>query len=268
MFDAIILAIIQGLTEFLPVSSSGHLVIVRDMLKFEVGQSLAFDAVLHLATLGAVMLYFSKDLWVLGQSALRLLGRLPVHHTHIILLKSLGIATIPAAVFGYFLEDIIELYFNEAWRVAVVLCVAAFFFMYAEWRQYARPHVIEAVSVKRAWWIGVFQILALLPGFSRSGATIAGGMLMGLSRYEATRFSFLMSIPIIAGVGTKKLVDLLAMSAEVNWGVIAVASAVAFVVALFVIHFFLQFVRKYTLWPFIWYTLIMAGLVGYYYLVG
>jgi len=111
--------------------------------------------------------------------------------------------------------------------------------------------------------IGLFQALALLPGMSRSGATIAGGMLVGLTRIEATRFSFLLAIPITLGVGAKSTLDLMEAGGEVAWGMIAIGAGVSFVTALIVIHFFLSFIRKYTLWPFVWYGFILAALVGY-----
>lgn len=267
MFDAIILGFIQGVTEFLPVSSSGHLVIFRDLLSLNASNALAFDVMLHVATLGAVLIYFSKDLWLLAQAFLRLVGRLPVNQKDLILLKALVVATIPAGLVGYFSESLIEQYINTAAIVVFLLCIAAFFFIYAEWR-YLNSHRQGALSVKTAWYIGLFQALALLPGFSRSGMTIVGGMLLGLTRYESARFSFLLAIPIIAGVGAKKFIDLLAVSADVDWGPLWVGTGVAFVVAILVIHFFLAFIRRYTLWPFIWYTFILAGLVGYYYFVG
>jgi undecaprenyl-diphosphatase len=111
--------------------------------------------------------------------------------------------------------------------------------------------------------VGLFQALALLPGFSRSGSTIAGGMLLGMSRYEASRFSFLLAIPITLGVGLKKSIDLIQAEGVVDWGVILIGAGVAAVTAFIVIHFFLSFIRKYTLWPFIWYSIVLASLVGY-----
>jgi len=267
MVDAIILGFIQGLTEFLPVSSSGHLVLFRDILDMNNTNALAFDAMLHVATLGSVLLYFRKDLSLLSQTFLRVVGRLPVNEKDLVLMQSLFIATLPVLVVGYFCESFIELYINTAVIVVSFLCLAAVFFIFAEWRYFNRPHT-ESLTLKRAWYIGLFQVVALLPGFSRSGMTIAGGMLLGLSRYESARFSFLLSIPVIAAVGVKQFIELIAISEQVNWLEIWVGMAVSFIVALIVIHFFLEFIRRYTLWPFVWYTFILAGLVGYYYFVG
>ena len=260
--DAIILGLVQGVTEFLPVSSTGHLVLVRDWLAVEGANALAFDAVLHFATTAAVMLYFRSDIWTLLQAALRKLGRLPVNKKDITLLYALIIGTIPAAFLGLLLESTINDYLRSPLVVAVVLFCTSIFFMYTEWRYYLKPAHGE-ITLKSGLLIGMFQAMALIPGMSRSGSTIAGGMLLGLSRYEASRFSFLLAIPITLGVGVKMSLDLLAEGGEVDWLLIGVGATVSFVTALIVIHFFLQFIRKYTLWPFVWYGIILAGMVGY-----
>jgi len=146
--------------------------------------------------------------------------------------------------------------------VVGILFTAAVFFMYAEWRYYTKPPQGQ-LTIRRGLLVGCFQVLALLPGFSRSGATLAGGMLLGMSRIEAARFSFLLAIPITLGVGTKKLLELISLEGSVSWFSVAVGSTVSFFVALVVIHFFLSFIRKYSLWPFIWYSIVLSLLVGY-----
>jgi undecaprenyl-diphosphatase len=262
LVDAIILGLVQGITEFLPVSSTGHLVLVREWLSLTDANALAFDAVLHFATTAAVILYFRKDLWVLLQAALRKLSRLPVNKRDLTLLYALAIATVPAVIIGFFLESIVTEYLRTTLIVASVLFAASLFFMYTEWKYYLRP-VHGSITLRRAIGIGFFQALALVPGMSRSGATIAGGMLLGLNRYEASRFSFLLAIPITLGVGSKMLIELLKEGGAVDWYLISIGATVAFFTAVLVIHFFLVFIRKYTLWPFVWYGIILAGLVGY-----
>ena len=262
LLDAIILGFVQGVTEFLPISSTGHLVFAREWLQVDEFNGLAFDAILHFATTLAVMIYFRSDLWRLLQTLLRKLGRLPVREKDMTLLYGIVIGTIPAVLVGLFLESFITEHLRSALLVAAVLFLASIFFLYAEWRySVAPPH--GQLTLKRAGQIGLFQVLALLPGMSRSGATIAGGMLMGLTRIEAARFSFLLAIPITLGVGTKKTLDLMAETGVVEWTQIAIGAAVAFITALIVIHFFLTFIRRNTLWPFIWYGIILSGLVGY-----
>lgn len=260
--DAIILGLVQGVTEFLPVSSSGHLVLVNEWLSIEGVNELAYTAVLHFATTAAVMLYFRNDLWSLLQVFLRKLGRLPVNEKDITLLYALVIATIPAVFLGLLLEGFITDYLQSPLVVAGALATASVFFLYAEWRYYLRPSYGE-ITLKSGFLIGLFQALALIPGMSRSGSTIAGGMLLGLSRYEASRFSFLMAIPITLGVGVKKSLDLLKEQGTVDWLMIGIGASVAFVTALIVIHFFLSFIRKHTLWPFVWYGIILASMVWY-----
>ncbi len=134
--------------------------------------------------------------------------------------------------------------------------------MYAEWRYYPHPPH-GTLTVKKGLLVGLFQALALLPGFSRSGSTLAGGMLLGLTRVEAARFSFLLAIPITLGIGFKMLLELIIEGGSVSWLVILVGAVVSFITAMFVIHFFLNFIRKYTLWPFIWYKIVLALLVAY-----
>lgn len=264
--DAIVLGLVQGVTEFLPVSSTGHLVLVHEWLSVEGSNALAYDAILHFATTLAVIIYFWSDIWVLIQVVFRKLGRLPVNDSDMTLVYALVIGTIPAVAIGLAFESVISEYLRESIIIAGFLACTSIFFLYAEWRYYLKP-AHGGVSLKRGILVGLFQALALLPGVSRSGVTIAGGMLVGLSRYAATRFSFLLAIPITLGVGIKKSIDLLKEGGEVEWLVIFVGAGVSFVTALIVIHFFLKFIRKYTLWPFVWYGIILSSLVGYVHFV-
>jgi len=262
LLDVIILGFVQGVTEFLPISSTGHLVLVRELLVIDGVNALAIDAILHFATTAAVMIYFRQDLLRLLQVAMRRLSRLPVEEKDMTLLYALLIGTVPAVVVGVLLEPVVSTYLRTATVVAVILFFASLFFLYAEWRYSVSPPR-GRITLKRGLQVGLFQMLALLPGMSRSGATIAGGMLVGLTRIEATRFSFLLAIPITLGVGTKMTLDLMQEEGSVDWVLISVGAGVAFVTAMVVIHFFLAFIRKYTLWPFVWYGIILAGFVGY-----
>ncbi len=260
--ESIVLGLIQGLTEFLPVSSSGHLVLAHDFLGIVGEGSLAFDAVLHLATATAVLIYFKKDFWILFQALLRKLGRLPVHARDLTLAYALLVGTIPAVIIGIFLEDIMATLFRNPILVAGSLIAGSLLFVYAEWRYYnSTPQ--NDLSLSKAVKIGLFQCLAFVPGFSRSGATIAGGMLMGLSRSEAARFGFLLAVPLLMGAGGKKLLELISVGGDFPVGTILAGAVTAFVVGLMAIHFMLSFVRKYSLWPFVWYRLFLALLVIY-----
>ncbi len=260
IFSAIILGIVQGVTEFLPVSSTGHLILAHSVLGVEDGSSLAFDAVLQLATAGAVIVYFFDEIFILVQTVLRKLGRLPVNEKDFTIVKALAIGTIPAVILGFLLESQMETAFRNPVLVAIVLIVGSIFFMYAEY-QYQNNFHTGDIDVRTGFKVGLFQTLALIPGFSRSGATIAGGMLLGLNRNDAARFSFLLALPIILGSGAKKLLEMISSSAEVAWAPLAVGAFFAFVVGLCAIHFMITFVRKHTLWPFIWYRIILACFV-------
>lgn len=266
LVDAIILGLVQGITEFLPISSTGHLVIVREWMQVSDVNALAFDAMLHFGTTLAIVIYFWSDIWVLIQAVLRKLGRLPVNEKDLTLFYALVVGTIPAVIFGLLLESYIS-QFETAVVVAVVLFFASLFFIFAEWRYYLKPPQ-GTLTIKRGLQVGFFQALALIPGLSRSGTTIAGGMLLGMTRYEASRFSFLLAIPITIAVGSKKLLELIGSHQEVEWLPIWVGVTTATITAFLVIHFFLAFIRRYTLWPFIWYGIILSGFVFYATLVG
>jgi undecaprenyl-diphosphatase len=266
LLDALILGVVQGITEFLPISSSGHLILVREWLHMSEVNALAFDAMLHFGTTIAVIIYFWNDLWVLLQAVLRKLSRLPVNEKDMILFYALVVGTLPAAFFGFFLEPYFSK-FETSVVVASFLFIASILFIFVEWRYYLKPPQ-GALTIKRGLLVGFFQALALFPGMSRSGSTIAGGMLLGMTRYEASRFSFLLAIPITLAAGSKKLLDLISLHETVDWTPILLGTATATIVAFIVIHFFLTFIRRYTLWPFIWYGLLLSGFILYAALVG
>lgn len=261
LWEALGLGLLQGITEFLPVSSSGHLVLARAVFGSDLAYGLTFDAVLHLATVLAVIVYFWRDLYVLGQTILRQLGRLPVNEEDASLLRALAIGTVPAIIAGLLLEAHVASVFQSPLMVAGFLVASAIFFMVAEYHHFRYPRA-QQVTTRRALWVGLWQMLALLPGVSRSGITIGAGMLYGLSRSTATRFSFLLAIPIVLGAGLKKLLDIIVEGGgEVPLVALALASLAAFLSALVVVHWFMGFVRRNTLWPFVWYILVLASFI-------
>jgi undecaprenyl-diphosphatase len=208
------------------------------------------------------MLYFSTELWTIVQVLLRKLGRLPVNEKDLTVAYALLLGTIPAVVAGVLIESFFGASEQSAAVIATLLLSVSIFFMYVEWRYYLRPSH-ESITPKLGLLVGFFQSLAIIPGFSRSGATIAGGMLLGLSRLEAVRFSFLLAVPLTLGVGIKEFVVFLRIGGEVNWLTVSVGAIIAAVTSLVVIRIFLEYVRNHTLWPFIWYNVILAFLVGY-----
>ncbi len=267
IFSAVILGFVQGITEFLPISSTGHLILARSVLGVEGGNALAFDAVLHLATVGAVVVYFFDELFVLVQTVLRKFGRLPVNEKDLVMVKAILVGTIPAGILGFLLESPMETIFRSPLLVALVLVLGSLLFMYAEYR-YQNSFPSGEVDVKTGFKIGLFQSLALIPGMSRSGASIAGGMLLGLTRSEATRFAFFLAIPIISGAGAKKMLDLISSDVSIQWFPVIVGALTAFIVGLMAIHFMITFLKKHSLWPFIWYRIILALFVVFVFFFG
>lgn len=241
MIHALILGLVQGLTEFIPVSSSGHLIIVREFLVIH-GNDLAFDAILQLATILAVLVYFWKDLWGLLYDWKKL--------------KIIIIATIPAVVFGLLLEKYMETVFRNVLLVAIMLAVGSFIMLLSEYFSTKD----KTLTLKNGFIIGLFQCLALVPGMSRSGMTISGGLFIGLSREEATRFSFLLSFPIILGSGLKKLLDIPHVDASLS-----VAFIVSFIVGLGAIHFLIKFLKHHSLRLFAWYRILLACFIVYWF---
>jgi undecaprenyl-diphosphatase len=259
LFQAIILGLVQGLTEFLPVSSSAHLVIVRDLLNMNDSHALAFDAVLQLATIAAVGIYFWKDLWGLFITACRFVIRKTVDKKEKTLLFSVIIGTVPAVIVGLLLEHMMEGAFRDIRLVAGTLALGSMLFIFAE--KYGKQN--GELTIQKGLFVGFFQALAVVPGMSRSGMTISGGLLNGLTRIDAARFSFILSFPIIVGSGVKKLLELVksgALSGDYGFELI-VASIIAFVVGIGVIHFLMKFLQRHSLVSFAWYRVALATVI-------
>ncbi len=255
IFDSIILGIIQGLTEFLPISSSGHLIIARDIFNWHSKSDLSFDAVLQLATVLAIMVYFWRDIFNLIKTFFNLIFKKNTEEKNKILMFSIIVGTLPAIITGIFLEKYMETIFRNTLIVATVLLIGSLVMYFAE----KTSTQDKNLSISKGLYIGLFQCLALIPGFSRSGATISGGLFLGLNREESAKFSFLLSIPIILGSGLKKLIDILS-----NGGVLTdkinllAGSLAAFIVGILVIKFLMKFLKKHTLNTFIIYRIIIA----------
>ena len=275
LLDALTLGIVQGIAEFLPISSSGHLIIARDLLGIQTDHGLAVDAVLQLATVLAVIIYFRDDLVSIMRGLFRRVRGSDEGQGMMTLVSALIVGTIPAVAAGFLLEHHMETLFRNAHLVAWVLLAGSALFALAEYSAYRRTRSrigidpvpltdttadrYASISVMHGFVIGVFQTLALVPGMSRSGATISGGMLVGLPREQAARFAFLLSIPIILGSGAKKLIELgHTPLGPTEWHLIALATGVAFLTGLATIHYLLRFLRQHTLVPFIVYRVLLA----------
>lgn len=261
--DAIILGAVQGLTEFLPVSSSGHLLIARKIFDLPLQGSLSFDAILQCATVLAVLLYFAKDLWGIMLSVLRYVSGKIISETEKVYIWAITLGTIPAIIFGLLLESTMDSVFRNIHLVALALLAgSALMYCAQKYTEKNSPRVTlgenQGLTVKKGIVIGFFQSLALVPGISRSGATISGGLLTGLSREEATRFSFLLSVPILVGAGLKKLLEVDFAASGGVLGPLFAGSAVSFIIGLLAIHYFIKYLKTHTLSVFIWYRVALA----------
>lgn len=256
--DSLILGAVQGLTEFLPISSSGHLILARELLDANTESGLAFDAVLQLGSILAVFIYFRSDVGRLVRTAFNwIAGRsksIPSDDRRLLL--GLLIGTVPALVLGFFLEKTMETAFRSPLLVALTLAGGSLMFYMAE--RFAR-RTAKSPTLKQAWWIGCFQSLALVPGVSRSGSTISGGLFMGLTREAATRFGFLLSLPIITGTGLLKFVKI-ARDGASDFSVLSLALgfATAFVVGYACIAWLVGYLKKHSLMLFVWYRVALA----------
>ena len=259
-FEAFMLALIQGLTEFLPISSSAHLILPSAILGWE-DQGLSFDVAVHVGTLAAVVIYFRKEVVTLFSALLGSLFK-GDRSKEAKLAWMIVLATIPACVVGLFMKDFIELYLRSAWVIATTTVVFALLLWWVDKRgTFADDEY--AADWKKSLFIGVSQALALIPGTSRSGAPITAALYLGFTREAAARFSFLMSIPIIALAGSYLGLKLVVSGEPVHLGMLATGIVTSFVSAYFCIHFFLKLISRMGMMPFVIYRLILGiGLFG------
>lgn len=251
--QALILGLTQGLTEFIPVSSSGHLVLLHQAMGIN-ENGLVFDVALHFGTLLALVLFFYKDIW---QLILGILGKNHLKH----LAWLLVLATIPAVIIGILLESAAESAFRSVILVAFNLLIVAFIMLYAEWfaKRYSKKTKLEDITTTQAATIGLAQAVAIVPGVSRSGSTITTGLFLGMDRVAATRFSFLLGIPITAGAIAKVLLsDNTFQLIQSQGSIFAVGIITAFISGMFAIGFLLKYLGKHTLAIFAYYRIILA----------
>mgnify|MGYP006267184203 CR=1 FL=1 len=255
ILQLVVLALLQGISEFLPVSSSAHLVLVSRFTDWP-DQGLAFDAAVHAGTLAAVVLYFRRDLVRLVAGGVRRDGD-PVQRR---LLSALAVATLPALVVGALAADWIEAWLRSPTLIAATTIVFGLLLGAAD-RFGRRTRTSESLRPGDALLIGLAQVLALVPGTSRSGVTITAGLALGLTREEAARFSFLLSIPIIAAAGSWGFVTGLAEGGTFELGRFAAAAIVAGVFAWLTIAAFLVWLRRFGMAPFVVYRLVLGAFV-------
>ncbi len=259
ILQAIVLGVVQGLCEFLPISSSGHLILVPVIFGWEV-QDQSFDIVLHVATLVAVVLFF--------RTTVTRIFRALIHFRHPSVDRNIGfaviISTIPAAVVGLLFGDKIESAFRSPQSVAISLIVGAVILFVADRYIHRRheTHPISKVTFRNAMVVGFAQVLAFVPGMSRSGVTISAALFQNFSKTAAAEFSFLMSIPIITLAGAAALRDMVQIGG-ISYGIPSLIAGfiAAMLSGLFSIWLTLTVIRKVSFIPFVIYRIIIAGVI-------
>ena len=265
LVQALIMGVVQGLTEFLPISSSGHLILVPYLFGWTDGllNSLAFSVMLHMGTLVALLAYFRRD-WLslipAGLATIR--DRSFRGDPDRKLAWLIALTTVPAVIAGPLLSDTLERWFREAGIVAITLVAAGAVLWLAD-RWGAQDRTLGRLTFPQALVIGLAQALALVPGISRSGISISAGLFIGLTRESAARFSFLMATPVIAGAGAFETLKLVRgdVGPDLSLGPLVVGMVAALVSGLAAIHFLLRYLRSNSLTVFVVYRLVLAAIV-------
>ncbi|HHQ14276.1 MAG TPA: undecaprenyl-diphosphate phosphatase [Chromatiales bacterium] len=258
---AAILALVQGLTEFLPISSSAHLILVPRFLGWP-DQGLPFDVAVHLGTLLAVLLYFRNDVLAIVTAWLQSVTGRDYDHAEMRMGWGLILATVPLVFAGLLLQDLVE----TTLRSPMVIASTTAFFGVLLWladRREDRVSGVTAVTIPMAIMIGLAQVIALIPGTSRSGITMTAGLAMGLDRQTAARFSFLLSIPAIAGASVLEIWELVNATGPVPWDALALGTAVSGISAWVCIRLFLASIQRIGMLPFMLYRLLLAAVILY-----
>ncbi len=264
--EAIVLGIVQGLTEFLPISSSAHQLIVGRLFWSNDGGGSAFTAVNQLGTEAAVIVYFWRDIVrILKQWGLSVAGKVPKSDPDARMGWLVIVGTIPIGILGLAFKSFIEGPLRNLWVTASMLLIFAIVIAVADATVDHDPDAehrktLDDLSVKDGVRFGLWQALALIPGVSRSGGTISGGLFMGYTRSAAARYSFLLAIPAVLVSGLFELKDVHGSDGD-GWGQIIVATVLAFVVGYAVVAWFMRFISHHNFRPFVYYRIALAVFV-------
>lgn len=256
IFHIIILALIQGVTEFLPISSSGHLILPSGLLGWP-EQGLAFDVAVHVGTLTAVVVYFRQDIAQLICAWCASLCK-QQHSEHSRLAWFVVLGTIPAGLAGLLFDDLIEAHLRTTLVIALTTIIFGLLLGWSDREAVIKNKTLMQLTVGTVLIVGCAQALALIPGTSRSGITITAALFCGLCRADAARFSFLLSIPIIVLSGGYKGLQLLGESG-VNWMDMAIGASVSAVSAFICIYYFIRFINAIGMMPFVIYRIVLGS---------
>jgi len=254
--NAFILAVVEGITEFLPISSTGHLILVESLLSLGDDEAFnkAFIVIIQFPAILSVCLYFWRQLWPIREGKL--------DPDTVALWVKVVVAFLPAAVLGLLLDDFIESLLDSEAVVAITLILGGIILILIERREHTGETAsIKDLSYKQAVGIGLIQCLAMIPGTSRSGATIVGGLLLGANRVVAAEFSFFLAIPTMVGATTLKVLKNGVDFSAHQWGLLALGSVVSFLVAYGVIAFLMAFIKKHSFSAFGVYRIVLGVIV-------
>lgn len=257
-----LLALIQGLTEFLPISSSAHLILAPHVFGFT-DQGLAFDVAVHVGSLGAVVVYFRQRLWTLVTG---FLGQWKGGGggTDVRLANAIVLATVPVVIAGLAMKELVA----TDLRSPIVIAVATLafgFLLYAADRRSRHARALSELTLRDAVIVGLFQALALIPGTSRSGITITAGLMLGFRRKDASEFSFLLAVPTILMSAGLTTLDLIRAPGVVDWASLTVGALLAFIAAYLCIHYFLRFIERVGMTPFVVYRLLLGAFLLWFF---
>lgn len=276
IIKTIILGVVEGVTEWLPISSTGHLILVEEFLNLDKSDEFKemFDVVIQLGAIMAVVVIFWKKLWPFGRNGnAHPLNKTPfgkmIKTDIFVMWFKVLVACLPAAVIGLLLDDWIDEHLYNPWTVAVALIVFGIAFIIIEnWNKGKKPKIttIAELGFNTAFIIGVFQLIAaIFPGTSRSGATIVGALLIGVSRTVAAEFTFYLAIPVMFGASLLKLVKFGFDFTGSELAVLITGMVVAFLVSVVVIKFLMDYIKKHDFKVFGWYRIVLGILVLIYF---
>ncbi len=274
IIKSIIFGIIEGITEWLPISSTGHMILAEEFLKFSLSDEFMemFRVVIQLGAILAVVLIYIKKLWPLKYNESK---KVVLDKDCLMLWAKVLVACIPAAIIGLLFDDFLDSHLYTPVVVALMLIIYGILFIIIEIRnknKEAKVKDLKELTFKTAVIIGLFQVLSLIPGTSRSGATILGAILIGTSREVAAEFTFFLAIPVMAGASLLKVLKFVLKSAAVVTGaelsVLIVGCLVAFIVSIIAIKFLMKYIKKNDFKVFGWYRIILGIIVlGYFFII-
>lgn len=271
ILKALLFGIVEGITEWLPISSTGHMILLDEFIQLNVSEEFykLFEVVIQLGAILAVVVIYFKSIWPFKKEK----GKIQFDKDILNLWGKILVACIPAAVIGLLLDDWIDEHFYNSVVVSLALIIYGIIFIIIESKKIGsrKTKKTKEITYKQALGIGAFQLLALIPGTSRSGSTIIGGLLIGLERSAAAEFTFFLAIPVMAGASLLKLakyivkVGLSFTGLEI--GILIVSTITAFIVSLFVIKFLINYIRKHDFKVFGYYRIVLGLLVLLYFLL-